>query len=79
MAKITLERQVAELRALLREREPEMRRKVAKREMRQAEAEYRLETLLAAIDTMEWLLVNRQAVVAAYADALAAVKAEEGA
>jgi len=47
-------RQIAELRREAMLREQTYPRLVAKREMRQAEAEYQLESIWAAVATLEW-------------------------
>jgi hypothetical protein len=71
MARVSLDRQVAELIRLLDVCEADYARKVAKRELREGEAEYRLTSHRAAIDTLEWLRQNRTAVLAAKAAEMA--------
>jgi hypothetical protein len=51
-------RQIAELRREALDREQSYPRLVAKREMRQAEADYRLQSLWAAVTTLEWCARN---------------------
>jgi hypothetical protein len=65
MVKVSLDRQIAELRRELAMRQDEYPRQVARRALREGEAEYRIESLTAAIATLEWLRDNRAAVLAA--------------
>lgn len=51
-------RQIAELRREALHREQTYPRLVAKREMRQAEADYQLENIWAAVATLEWCARN---------------------
>ena len=51
-------RQIAELRREALDREKTYPRRVARREMRQAEAEYQLESIWAAVATLEWCARN---------------------
>lgn len=63
MTTVSLSRQLAELRRERRMRDTVYPRLVARREMKQAEADYLNESLDAAIATLEWLERHREVVL----------------
>lgn len=70
--RVALSRQIAELKAERVMRDRVFPRLVAKREMKQAAADYRNESLDAAIATLEWLHRNEDLVRRVHAEILAA-------
>lgn len=77
MTSVSLSRQLAELRRERRMRDQVYPNRVARREMKQAEADYLNESLDAAIATLEWLEAHRDVVLRVRAE-LAAAETVEG-
>lgn len=75
MTDVSLSRQLAELRRERRMRDQVYPRLVAKREMKQAEADYLNESLDAAIATLEWLERHRELVLRVRAETKASADA----
>jgi hypothetical protein len=65
---VSLSRQIAELRRERRMRDEAYPRLVASKKMKAEEADYLIESLEAAIDTLEWLERNREVVLRARAE-----------
>lgn len=71
MKGLTLDRQISELTRACNERVTEYARLVRAGKMRESEAEYRLEGLNAALESLYWLQRNRAVVLAAAVEAKA--------